>query len=684
MTTYGAYDHGLPCKNPSCGSYGSPHPNCRCYGNMAEGGEAKPFCSENRMHQPDCQYFADGGAPDTGPQSGDEVPPDLAAPAPASEPAAGDEVPDELAMPATAAPAETGPPAPTPQAGDEVPPDLATEAPAPARKMPWETSYGDDYQPTDFEKSLLPTALALPVAGPAAEAIMGTAARLLPGLDFSTATGKLMGHLVETGANAIKGAISNGLIQGADELSKSLLGQGNPEHAVGALVSAAGLGFLFGAGGSAIGQGAKAGIEKVAETKTAGKLASTLMGIGRAAQIAPDARADADAVFQTTHDQILGPMGGDWKSYQKGQKIFDESMAGGVSKAVNTMTMLAGAGAGGVAHGITGSLEGSALGWAAGKILGPVTQWMAKSTAQKIIPPITAKILSSGTTAGIVDVLQNAEKMANGYNMVARGTDALFKTGSNAAIDAYLSPTAHKQWDSFVGSGGENEAIQQQVYQDNAAPQGFAEGGAVKMPEAKSDIKPVLDQPHGFALHYPEQNMLLQTAKGRISNYLQGLRPGGAQPKLAFDDEPETAEQKRSYDRALNIAAKPLGVLEEVRKGTLEPEHLTHLSALHPEALSLMRKTITDRITEAQLKGEKPPHHIRQGLSDLLGVPLGSEFTPSGIQGAQRAFASAQSSPAPSAGQAPTKAKHQTAPLSKSDQSYLTGSQAREAREQKV
>src|SRR5271165_7047742 len=50
-----------PCLNPSCNSHGRPHPNCRCYGGMAEGGEASEFCSENRAHQQGCQYFVDGG-----------------------------------------------------------------------------------------------------------------------------------------------------------------------------------------------------------------------------------------------------------------------------------------------------------------------------------------------------------------------------------------------------------------------------------------------------------------------------------------------------------------------------------------------------------------------------------------------------------------------------------------------
>ena len=34
---------GFPCKNPSCKSYGKPHPNCKCYMEMAEEHNVPPF-----------------------------------------------------------------------------------------------------------------------------------------------------------------------------------------------------------------------------------------------------------------------------------------------------------------------------------------------------------------------------------------------------------------------------------------------------------------------------------------------------------------------------------------------------------------------------------------------------------------------------------------------------------------
>lgn len=48
-----------PCKNRSCKSFGSPHPNCQCYG-MAKGGEVGSFCDKDQEHKPGCKY-ANGG-----------------------------------------------------------------------------------------------------------------------------------------------------------------------------------------------------------------------------------------------------------------------------------------------------------------------------------------------------------------------------------------------------------------------------------------------------------------------------------------------------------------------------------------------------------------------------------------------------------------------------------------------
>lgn len=68
--------HSPPCINPSCKSFGHPHPNCRCYGGKmqpvfngqqgryAEGGEVEDdqyYCDAQRTHRKECEYFKEGG-----------------------------------------------------------------------------------------------------------------------------------------------------------------------------------------------------------------------------------------------------------------------------------------------------------------------------------------------------------------------------------------------------------------------------------------------------------------------------------------------------------------------------------------------------------------------------------------------------------------------------------------------
>lgn len=52
------YDQHLPCLNPNCKSNGKPHPNCMCYGGMAEGGKPDNlrYCAHGMPHKPGCEY----------------------------------------------------------------------------------------------------------------------------------------------------------------------------------------------------------------------------------------------------------------------------------------------------------------------------------------------------------------------------------------------------------------------------------------------------------------------------------------------------------------------------------------------------------------------------------------------------------------------------------------------------
>lgn len=171
-----AYERNLPCLNPSCSSHGAPHPNCTCYAGMAEGGEASAYCSVDRPHKADCQYFAEGtpdepvsAAPDAEdsaspaaptPQAGpapvvvnvNSAPQPQAAPAATSIPIGGNDA-DTLQGPVTGGGAPIGNPVPPPEASpkptlaDATPPSSAApagSAPSPVASLAPPTSLGAD------------------------------------------------------------------------------------------------------------------------------------------------------------------------------------------------------------------------------------------------------------------------------------------------------------------------------------------------------------------------------------------------------------------------------------------------------------------------------------------------------------------------------------------------------------
>lgn len=233
----------------------------------------------------------------------------------------------------------------------------------------------------------------------------------------------------------------------------------------------------------------------------------------------------------------------------------------------------------------------------------------------------------------------------------------------------------HKYIEDWLAKGGITHDLQQEIYKQNAAPQPMAKGGEIG---GKPDG--VLHN-HPIEIAHPDQNVMLNSAKGRVSNYLTSLMPQENQPKLAFDSNPDETSKKKKYKNALKIADHPMSVLNEVFNGTITPEHLQHLNSMYPEFNDALQKKITEKITNAQLENKRPNSKIRQGLSLLMGTPLSGDLLPANIVAAQATFAS-KAQQATSTPQGAEKTGH-TAKLSGSDKAYLTGPQTLVSRQQK-
>lgn len=256
---------------------------------------------------------------------------------------------------------------------------------------------------------------------------------------------------------------------------------------------------------------------------------------------------------------------------------------------------------------------------------------------------------------------------------IRRGS-AMIKAAISGVLNGETSKTPddmetrRKKVDYYLESGGITQDVKEALYQQQA-PENFAGGGLVSK-ERKPG--PTLLDDASIGTHYPVQNITLNATKARVSNYLNSLRPSAHSLKLPFDDDEDTTDKKRKYHHAIDIANHPLGLLNGITDGTIEPEEISHLKALYPELATRLQKGLTEKITEAQLEKKKPAYKLRQGLSLFMGTPLSSELTPNLIQVAQLTFA----------GKSQQQAHHQQPQagkknaLSKSDEAFLTGDQA--------
>lgn len=233
-----------------------------------------------------------------------------------------------------------------------------------------------------------------------------------------------------------------------------------------------------------------------------------------------------------------------------------------------------------------------------------------------------------------------------------------------------------KEIHEWISKGGSTGDIQNEIYESHTIPESFAKGGEVKSEHSSHNA---------VETEMPNHNIALHAAKGRMSSYLNALRPQTNVPKLAFDSEPDQREQHKSYNKALHLAAHPLHILGEIHKGTVEPEDIHHFKNLHPELDNVLQKKMTEKIAESQMEDKKPSYKIRQGMSMFMGVPLSGELTPENIQAAQATFnkpAQKAAAPTQTGPQKPSNKKG-TSSLTKSSQSFLTGNQALTVRQQK-
>lgn len=350
-----------------------------------------------------------------------------------------------------------------------------------------------------------------------------------------------------------------------------------------------------------------------------------------------------------------------------------------------------------------GTIGSGVVGAAVNHIAGPVAGFSAMAAAKPWLErtvghPLTdagasfmLQALSRGNTDNLSSALQHVGNMRRGAGAIKNSVNSLFGVGKAATQEMQQNKNAvsdREKLKKFIANG----TLQQQMQQGAAptqtpqpsgtsSPQNFAAGGTV---QPSNVLQPTLPQAQpssekdissGVSSHFPDQYAALNTAKGRINQYLTSLQPQNNPTKLPYDKSHNDADVSRKYDRALDIANKPLSVLDHIKKGTITPEGMQHFTSMYPELHAHLKNKITEKITEGQVKGEMPPYKVRQGMSLFMGSPLDSTFTQQGIALAQPS----PSAPPPQAHDGTMKKKNKGESLKKLPNQYKTAAQDAES-----
>ena len=647
------YELNLPCLNPNCRSHGVPHPNCRCYG-FSEGGEVNHFCSEARPHKEGCEYYMEGGGevpatdlPDTAAQSNAVPESDLPDSVTSENEVPSEDLPTDFTTPGQQALTilEGG------ARGFAGPLATATELGLSKMGVPGlsaeEQAGREAANPIESKVSEYGTMAGSMLTGTGEAGLIAKGIEAIPKLAELSESSRL----AQVGVASLKSAMSMGAFQASDEATKGLLGTGDPEAPVSSALAHIGAASLMGGITGGVFNTASQGLQAAADSKIAGNLTSFVTGLGHAVEASKEGATPEEIkyVSDLTKKELeasgLSSAGYAWG--QKAGKILSSNI---LAQGASLYEAYKGYQEGGISEALKRGVFTEAL----------ASKWVS--------PSVIAKLVNSGAIGSVPEASRYVAKCLQGQNTIGKAIDSVFKPGMQQAYDYKASEKDRDKLNKFIEEGGVDKQLQNQL-QSNPPP-GFAEGGIVdKTPQ-------VSQEPDHLAIALPEQATLLAAAKGRISNYLNTIRPQENAQKLPFDEKPAQTAQKRSYENALDLANQPLSILNKVKDGSLTPENLKHFVGMYPELHNHLSKKLTEKIMQAQMDEEKPSYSTRQGMSLFMGTALDSTFTPQALMTIQGLYAAKQAAQQ----QAPAKPKKGSSTLSKASESYQTDDQAREKR----
>ena len=620
-----------PCLNPNCGSHGAAHPNCRCYGGMADGGEVIHFCDTDQPHEKTCHYYAEGGG-----ISPDDV--EVAAPAQSAID------PEDVAVKGSISPDDVETKS---EKYGSLGQQALTAVEGAAQGIAGPIATGVEL---GLSKLGVPGISADDIAArreenPWTHGIAETAGLLSP-VGEGAAIAKAVEHIPaalsvggKAGAAALKGMIASGLFQTSDEMSKAMIGQGDPNTPVSSAIAHVGAAGLFGLGTGALFSASSSGLQKLADEKVGEKASQFIKDFGERwhQKTSFDPVAEAEAT----------------KGLSKGAKFADTVFKQGPEKIASTISKTAGTAVGTAIGGPTGTFGGY---YVADKLAPYLENIVGKPVSKTAIPAVI-KALSTENAQSVMKAIDYSNQANKGFQKINNTIKNVVTGTGQQAYEGYASERDRQKLKDYIDKGGVGQELQ-------PTPQ-YAEGGDVKQAPGTPD--------EGLASIFPEQHVLVNAAKGRISQYLSSVKPNN--PKgLMFDAEMKHPAKEQSYDNAIDLALHPLSIMNHVKQGTLLHEHVQHLSSMYPELKQHLDQTLTNALVAKKDDEEKPSYKSRVSMGLFLGTPLDSTMTPQSIIAAQPI-----PKPPPQQAQAQGKAKRGTSTLGKGNKSYQTQSQSAES-----
>ena len=414
------------------------------------------------------------------------------------------------------------------------------------------------------------------------------------------------------GSKAINSSLQMMAIAAGDEKTKDMLGVGDPSDAVAKHIAWAGAtgllaGGLFGAAGSPASRVATS--TKDSELST---IANSMSKGAAHAEMFPEVGVVSLKNSALTPEESFG-LNDKW--FQHGQKLLKSS--GDMAKEASDRAIdLA-------SYKATGPMGYVVSPWVK-KILNPVTSRV--SNYSRTAMGAILKAIGSGETENLSQVVNHAQTVAKGSDKILASIGNLFNSTSNKAIDLAVNPIDRDKLKKKLEDGKFQEEMQNGT---NQIGQGFAKGGEVNQSQS----------PNAVAKVYPEQNMMLSAAKARVYSYLNAARPLPPVGKALFDTDHKDPNKERKYDHLIDLANQPLGVLNDIKKGSLTPGKLQDFKSMFPELHSHLSKKLTETMMGHKLdEKKKPSYAMRQALSLFLGNNLDSSLHQPNIAAAQNVF----------------------------------------------